>query len=159
VNGIQSEKIWTVGETTSPRRPRTPRPKATSSPNPRSQSRSPFRTRHASDQRDRSIRNDRLSVWARLIFVAMLGVAILWWPYGRSCGLGLALYTASTAMIVVGGLWVVACTWICRMARTHGLAMLVVLWGLGLIGVEVLPRIGYATADASRPPVLRCPAR
>ena len=153
VNGIQSAKIWTVGDTTGPRRPR---PKISPSTSPRSQSSSPVRTRHASDDREKSIRNGKLSVWARLIFVAIFGVAMLWWPYGRSCGLGFAFYMASTAMIVVGGLWVVACTWICRMARTHGLAMLVVLWGLGLIGVEILPRIGYAKADASRPPVMRC---
>ena len=41
----------------------------------------------------------------------------------------------------------VACTWTCRMACTHADAMLVALWGVGLIALEVLPRIGYAKAD------------
>jgi len=91
----------------------------------------------------------RLGVWARLIAVAILSGAILWWPYGRSCGLGLAAYLAATAMIIVGGLWVVACTWICRMARTHAIAMLLALWGVGLIAVEVLPRVGYAKDQAA----------
>jgi hypothetical protein len=66
------------------------------------------------------------------------------------------MYVAATAMIIVGGLWVVACTWICRMARTHALAMLVALWGVGLIAMEVLPRIGYAKADAAHPAVWLC---
>ena len=101
------------------------------------------------DRRERSERNAKLGVWARLFAVALLGTAILWWPYTRSCGLGLSLYLAATTMIVVGGVWVVACTWIMRMARTHAVAMLVALWGVGLVVVEVLPRIGYAANQAT----------
>lgn len=47
-------------------------------------------------------------------------------------------------MVSIGGLWVVTCTWSQRMARAHALAMLVTLWGVGLIAVEILPRVGYA---------------
>jgi hypothetical protein len=115
-------------------------------------------SRRPEDIRERSERNTRLSVWARLGVVAILGGAILWWPYGRSCGVGLATYLAATAMIIVGGLWVVACTWTCRMARTHALAMLVALWGVGLIAVEVLPRIGYARTDPVHPAAWLCGA-
>ena len=101
------------------------------------------------DRRERSERNAKLGVWARLSAVVLLGAAILWWPYTRSCGLGLSLYLAATTMIIVGGVWVVACTWIMRMARTHAVAMLVALWGMGLVVVEVLPRIGYAANQAT----------
>ena len=90
-----------------------------------------------------------LGVWARLVGVVILGAAMLYWPYARSCGLGLATYMASTTMVVVGGIWVTACTWITRMPRTHVAAMLVSLWGLGLLTFEVLPRIGYASAQAT----------
>jgi hypothetical protein len=37
------------------------------------------------------------------------------------------------------------------MPKTHILAALVVLWGLTIAGSEVLPRVGYAKADAHRP--------
>jgi hypothetical protein len=94
-------------------------------------------------------RNEKLGVWARLVGVAILGAALLYRPYARRCGLGLATYMASTIMVVVGGNWVIACTWITRMLRAHALAMLVALWGLGLLTFEVLPRIGYANAQAS----------
>jgi hypothetical protein len=88
-------------------------------------------------------------VWARLAIVALLGGALLWWPYGHGCGLGLYLYLAATAMVVIGGVWVAACTWTCRMAWTHLAAIVVALWGAGLIGSEILPRIGYASTTAS----------
>ena len=91
--------------------------------------------------------DEKYFVWARLGCVAMLGTAILWWPYGRSCGFGLATYLAATTMIVVGGVWVVACTWISRMVRTHALAILVALWGAVLVTAEVLPRTGYAVVQ------------
>ena len=92
---------------------------------------------------------EEYSVWARFFVVATLAAAILWWPYGRSCGFGLVLYLAATTMIIVGGVWVVACTWILRMARTHVLAMLITLWGAALITAQVLPRVGYAADNAT----------
>lgn len=92
---------------------------------------------------------DEYSVWARFAVVATLATAILWWPYGRSCGFGLAFYLLATTMIIVGGLWVVACTWILHMVRTHALAMLLTLWGAALITAQVLPRVGYAATAAT----------
>lgn len=131
-----------------------------SSPSVRSRPRSGLRAegpeRGLADEREREERNERLSVWARLLVVAILGAAVLWWPYPRSCGVGLAGYLAATLMIVVGGLWVVACTWVARMSRTHALAMLVALWGVGLIALEVLPRVGYAKPDPAHPAVWLC---
>lgn len=134
-------KVWTVD----------PTPKVRSRPS--SRGRGPIRledrTRTPEEIRERAERNERLGVWARLTVVAILGAAILWWPYGRSCGFGLALYMAATTMVIVGGLWVVGCTWTCRMARTHAAAMLVALWGAGLMAAEILPRIGYAYTTAT----------
>lgn len=37
------------------------------------------------------------------------------------------------------------------MARSHILALLVLLWALALGAQEVLPRIGYARPDPQRP--------
>jgi hypothetical protein len=140
VSAYDNVKVWTVDPAPKVR----PRPSST-----RGKLRIETGARRHEDTRERAERNERLSVYARLAVVAILGGAILWWPYVRSCGFGLALYLAATAMIVVGGLWVVVCTWTCRMARTHALAMLVALWGAGLIAVEVLPRIGYARHPAA----------
>lgn len=134
MSAYDNVKIWTVD----------PEPRRSSRP---SQRRRPpdtgKRTRSLEEARERSERNARLGVWARLAVVALLGGTILWWPYGRSCGIGLALYLAATSMIIVGGLWVIACTWTRRMGRTHVLAMLLSLWGIGLVATEVLPHISY----------------
>jgi len=136
-------KVWEVDETPRPRS----RPPLPSRPRGPDSTRSG--PRRFDDTKERAERNAKLGVWARLLAVALLGGAILWWPYVRSCGFGLAAYLAASAMIVVGGIWVVACTWILRMARTHAVAMLVALWGVSLIAIEVLPRVGYAAQSAT----------
>lgn len=153
VPAYDNVKVWTVD----------PTPKVRShSPRPRGSEDGEDRVRRIEDtweKADRAERNAKLGVWARLIGVGILGGAILWWPYARTCGIGLATYLAATTMIIVGGLWVVACTWTCRMARTHAVGMLVGLWGVGLIAVEVLPRIGYARTDPAHPATWMCGAR
>ena len=149
MSAFQSAKVWTV-TTPSQSRPRPVRPlvpKRTERPR-----------RKTVDSRERSARNERIAVWARLGAVGLLAAAILWWPYARTCGVGLATYLAAASVIIIGGVWVVACTWIVRMPRTHAVAMLLMLWGLALIAVEVLPRVGYAKADAAHPPIWWCAA-
>lgn len=85
----------------------------------------------------------------RLMLVVALAVAIDFWPYARSCGFGLFAFLAAEGALVLGGLWTVAYTWRGRLAKTHALAMLVVLWGLVLLSAQVLPRVGYARATAA----------
>jgi len=100
----------------------------------------------------------RLGVQARLVLVVVLAGAIVMWPYARECGPGLFAFMGAEAVIVVGGLWLVACTWRSRMAKTHGVALVLVLWGLMLIGHQILPRIGYAKSNPANPPRWWCVA-
>jgi hypothetical protein len=95
-------------------------------------------------------------VFARLVLVTLLGVAMLFWPYDARCGLGLAAYLASTGVVVLGGVWSGIWTWRHRAARAHILSLLIVVWGLALAAVDVLPRVGYAQPTAAHPPVWRC---
>lgn len=144
-------KVWTV-DPAPPRAPKSPPPRREPSTRQKIGSTRQKIAERWSRPAERALTwfewKEEYGVWARFAVVATLATTMLWWPYGRSCGFGLALYLASTTMIVVGGLWVVACTWILRMVRTHALAMLVTLWGAGLIAAQVLPRVGYA-ADAA----------
>lgn len=156
VTAYDQVKVWEIQEVRPQPRPLRPPPSRPPRPlrprRPAGTADRPARsenTRERAERRRKAERNERLWVWARLSVVAILGAAVIWWPYSKSCGFGLAAYVAATAMIVVGGLWVVVCTWMCRMARTHAFAMLVTLWGVGLIAVEVLPRIGYAAQSAA----------
>jgi hypothetical protein len=106
-----------------------------------------LRIQRAAEQREQQRKTDRanaIGVFARLSLVGALGAAINFWPYPRDCGMGLYGYLAAEGLIVTGGVWVAACTWRFRLPRMHIIASLVVLAGIGLLELEVLPRIGYA---------------
>lgn len=101
----------------------------------------------------------RTSSWgaiARLALVVVLGVAMLFWPYGARCGPGLAAYLAAVAVLVGGGVWSAVWTWRHRTARAHVLSLLLVLWGIVLGSIEILPRAGYAKPTEQHPAMWRC---
>ncbi len=97
-------------------------------------------------------------VFARLVLVTLLGLAMLAWPYDARCGVGLAAYLAATGVVALGGVWTAVWTWRHRSGRAHTLSLLILLWGIVLAGVEVLPRVGYARPTAERPAAWACPA-
>ena len=90
-------------------------------------------------------------VFLRLALATALGVAVLFWPYGSRCGLQLAGYLAATSVVVVGGVWSAIWSWRHRSGRAHVLSLLLILWGGLLTAMEVLPRVGYAKPDPTRP--------
>ncbi len=87
----------------------------------------------------------------RLALATALGVAILFWPYPKQCGVELGSYLVAVSAVTIGGLWSSVWTWRHRTSRAHVLSLLLVVWGLLLGAMEVLPRVGYAKPDASRP--------
>lgn len=98
-----------------------------------------------------------ISGGARLILVFALGAALALWPYERECGSGLFGFLGVELMIVIGGAWVAFTTWRHRLPRMHILSLLIILSGLVLLGIEVLPRVGYASVDPKHPPAFSCP--
>ena len=94
----------------------------------------------------------------RLALASALGVGILFWPYGKSCGLELYGYLGAVTAVTAGGLWSSVWTWHHRTARAHVLSLLLVIWGLVLGAIEILPHAGYARADAARLAGWSCPA-
>jgi hypothetical protein len=93
----------------------------------------------------------------RLALATALGVAILFWPYPKQCGLELGGYLAAVATVAAGGLWSSVWTWRHRTARAHVLSLLLVVWGIVLGAQEILPRVGYAKADPAHPAGWSCP--
>jgi hypothetical protein len=77
--------------------------------------------------------------------------ALSFWPYARACGVGLYGYLGAESAVILGGVWVALYTWRRRTARAHITAFVMVLVGIALVGVEVLPRVGYANPDPARP--------
>jgi VIT1/CCC1 family predicted Fe2+/Mn2+ transporter len=84
------------------------------------------------------------TAWLRVLLVVLLGAAMPLWPYSRGCGVGLFAYLAAAGVVVLGGVWAAVSTWHRRRPVAHIVALLVTLWGMGLITAEVLPRVGYA---------------
>jgi hypothetical protein len=99
-----------------------------------------------------------LGTLGRLALVILLAGAINFWPYPHACGAGLFSYLGAESLVVIGGLWAAVFTWQVRAALAHGIAMLMVLCGLVLAGLQVLPRVGYAKTDPAHQPVWQCAA-
>jgi hypothetical protein len=108
------------------------------------------------EQERKEARTAAFGTWVRLVLVVALAGGLYLWPYARACGAGLAAYMGAETFIVVGGAWLGALTWRYRMARAHLLALAIVLWGLALIAVQVLPRVGYARVDPAHPQRWSC---
>ncbi len=85
-----------------------------------------------------------LTTWMRVGLGVALALAMPFWPYGRGCGIGLATYLAAAVVVVLAGIWGAVSSWRRHRALAHIVALLVTLWGLGLVMTEVLPRVGYA---------------
>ena len=109
------------------------------------------------EQRRRDEVNGAAGAWTRLLLVVTLTGALYFWPYQRICGAGLAGLLGAETAIVIGGIWVAIYSWRRRAARAHMAAFVLALAGVSLIGVELLPRTGYANSDPSRPTRLSCP--
>jgi hypothetical protein len=98
----------------------------------------------------------RIGVFARLILVAAVGVSLLFWPYEKTCGLGLFGFLGAETVIVIGGVWIGITTWRYRLPRLHVVSLGISLAGLILLASEVLPRTGYAAVDVKNPPSFSC---
>jgi hypothetical protein len=94
-------------------------------------------------------RRETMTTWLRVVLVLALAAAMPFWPYPHACGSGLWLYVASASVVVLAGLWGAVSSWARRRPVAHVLSLLTVLWGLGLVAAEVLPRAGYAAKAAT----------
>lgn len=105
-------------------------------------------------------RNDEAAavagVWIRLFLVSSLAAGLNFWPYPRECGAGLIGYVVAQGVFTAGAAWVAFCTWRCRMGKTHLLALGMMLAGIAVMELQILPRIGYAKVDPSRPAQWAC---
>jgi hypothetical protein len=90
----------------------------------------------------------------RLGLTSALGIGILFWPYSRECGSGLFSYLGVAAVVIVGAVWSLLWTWRGRMARSHALSIIMMVWGLAVAASQIAPRTGAfgiaATAQTTR---------
>jgi len=97
----------------------------------------------------RASRKELIGVWVKVGLGVVLAAAMSQWPYGHACGAGLFTYLGASGAVVVAGLWASIGAWRRRLGAAHTMGLLVVGWGLALLALQVLPRIGYAREAAT----------
>ena len=108
------------------------------------------------EQEERDAKSGAFGVYVRLSLVLSLCLGMFSWPYDVSCGASLFGYMSAVTTVLVGGFWTALTTWRHRMARSHIVALLVVLCGLTLAAAQVLPRVGYASPSPDRATTWGC---
>ena len=106
---------------------------------------------------DRNVREQRkartggLVVWVRVALVVALAVGMYFWPYARTCGVGLFSYMGAATLVATGALWAATSSWEARLARAHAASMVMLIVALALLASQILPRVGYAVVDPANP--------
>jgi hypothetical protein len=82
--------------------------------------------------------------WFWAVLAIVLAVALIAWPYDKSCGLRLIFFLGAALVALVMGVLGAITSWRHRQGVPLFLSLLVVLWA-GVMGArEILPRAGYA---------------
>ena len=89
-----------------------------------------------------------LGTWARVVLGLVIGIGMTQWPYTHGCGLRLIFYLVGVAAVIAAGTWSGISSWKRRLGVAHVLSQGLIIFGLVLAAREVLPRIGYAKAEA-----------
>jgi hypothetical protein len=82
-----------------------------------------------------------LSTWLRVSLGLALAVGMLAWPYAHACGLKLVFYLIGATTVTIAGVWSAMTSWKRRLGWAHALSIVLIVWGLGLLGRQILPRI------------------
>ena len=82
-----------------------------------------------------------LTTWIRVGLGLALGVGMLAWPYAYACGFKLVFYLIGATTVTVAGIWGALSSWRRRLGWAHALSIVLIIWGLGLAGRQILPRI------------------
>lgn len=125
-------------------------------PEPTAEELREWRLAEEREQQRRLEVNGAVGAWTRLFLVVALAGGLYFWPYARGCGAGLYGYLGAESAVVIGSLWVATYAWRRRAARAHAAAFAMVLWGASILAIEMLPRIGYAKPDPTRPARWAC---
>ena len=79
------------------------------------------------------------------MFVALAvaqSLAMPFWPYRTNSSWSLGFYLSAVALLIVTGIWGSKLTWDARLARSHSISILTIIWGLALIAGVLLPKMG-----------------
>ena len=95
------------------------------------------------------VNREALGMWIRVLLALSLAITMGGWPYPRACGIPLLGYLAAVGTVILAGAWAGAASWRVRSGLAHVIALVLVFYGVLLIGSELLPRTGYAVERAT----------
>ncbi|HEY3013177.1 MAG TPA: hypothetical protein VGJ36_10545 [Gemmatimonadales bacterium] len=84
--------------------------------------------------------------WFWAVLAIVLAVALLVWPYDKSCGLRLIFFLGAALLAGLMGVLGAFAGWSHRQGLALVLSLLVILWAGLMAAREILPRAGYAKA-------------
>jgi hypothetical protein len=90
-----------------------------------------------------------LKTWAWAVLSLTAAVGLTQWPYAHSCGWGLLFYMTGVSIVLVAAFWGAIVSWKSHRAVAHVISLGVVAFTGVLVAGEVLPRTGYARAEAT----------
>lgn len=82
--------------------------------------------------------------WFWTLLAALLAVALIIWPFDKTCGLRLIFFLGATVLALVLGVLGSITSWAHRQGLALLLSLLVILWAGVMAAREILPRVGYA---------------
>jgi hypothetical protein len=82
--------------------------------------------------------------WFWTVVAAVLAVALVLWPYDKSCGIRLIFFLGAAVLALVLGVLGAFTSWAHRQGLAMILSLLVILWAGVIAAREILPRAGYA---------------
>lgn len=92
--------------------------------------------------------------WFWTVLAVVLGVALVIWPFDRTCGLRLIFFLGAALVAVVLGVVGSVTSYVHRQGLALLLSLLVVILSGIMAAREILPRVGYAkqAVDWTCPP-------
>jgi hypothetical protein len=82
--------------------------------------------------------------WFWALVATVLAVALVLWPYDKTCGLRLIFFLGAAVLALVLGVLGAFTSWAHRQGLAMVLSLLVIAWAGVMAAREILPRTGYA---------------
>ena len=82
--------------------------------------------------------------WLWTVVATVLAVALILWPYDKSCGIRLIFFLGAAVLAVMLGVLGAFNSWAHRQGLAMVVSLLVVVWAGIMAAREILPRAGYA---------------
>jgi hypothetical protein len=82
--------------------------------------------------------------WFWTVVATVLALALLLWPYDKTCGIRLIFFLGAAVLALVMGVLGAFTSWAHRQGLPMLLSLLVILWAGIMAAREILPRTGYA---------------